>query len=62
MALPTLAGNSVVMLSEAKHPSGITTTINAAGIPHFIRNDIFPVKVGRAALIRSEKLKVQSRK
>ena len=36
------------MLSEAKHPSGITTTINAAGIPHFIRNDIFPVKVGRA--------------
>ena len=39
------------MLSEAKHPSGITTTINAAGIPHFIRNDIFPVKVGRAHFV-----------
>ena len=36
------------MLSKAKHPSGKTTTINATGIPHFIRNDMFPGKVGRA--------------
>ena len=49
-ALPTLAGNSVVMLSKAKHPSGETLTINATGIPHCVRNDKFPVKAGRAEI------------
>ena len=48
LALPTLTGNSVVMLSKAKHPSGETLTINATGIPHCVRNDKFPVKAGRA--------------
>ncbi len=42
------------MLSRAKHPSGKTTTINAAGIPHFIRNDMFPGKVGRANLLNMD--------
>ena len=33
-ALPRLAGNSVVMLSEAKHPNGESCAIYASGIPH----------------------------
>ncbi len=44
------------MLSKAKHPSGETPKINAAGIPPLRqaqgRNDIFPAKVGRAVLIQ----------
>ena len=32
------------MLSKAKHPSGETLANSAAGIPHFVRNDIFPLK------------------
>ena len=51
--LPTLAGNSVVMLSKAKHPNGETLTINATGIPHCVRNDKFPVKAGRAKKMKT---------
>ena len=39
------------MLSKAKHPSGETPMINAVGIPHCVRNDIFPAKVGRAFFV-----------
>ena len=35
------------MLSKAKHPFDETSSIYAQGIPHFVRNDRFPVKVER---------------
>ena len=52
LAPPTLAGLNVVMLSKAnRRSSGETLMVNAAGISHFARNDIFPGKAGRATFL-----------
>ena len=49
------------MLSNAKHPFDESSTIYAQGIPHFVRNDIFPGKTERTEVNNYEEYDTSAR-